>query len=257
MNPRISRPVKILLLATVCALRPYVQNAAGLFPFVLPWDDASHSAPNVSAWLDKPAGAQGFVTARDGHLFAGRNRIRFFGVNVAFGGNFPSHADAEKIAARMAKFGINCVRFHHMDTGTAPAGLLKTDRLTLDREMLDRLDYFIAQLKKNGIYADLNLHVGREYPGFAKWDGAPGYFKGVDNFFPPMIAQQRDYARALLAHVNPYTGASYANEPAVALIEINNENGLVNEWNNGALDAMPDPYAADLRRQWNEWLAKK
>ncbi len=232
-------------------------RAADMFPFVLPWDDATPGITNVSALLDKPAGDAGFVTARDGHLFAGPKRVRFFGVNLAFGGNFPTHADAEKVAARMAKFGINCVRFHHMDTGTAPGGILQKDKRTLDPESLDRLDYFIAQLKKNGIYANLNLHVGLEYPGFQKWEGAAGYFKGVDNFFTPMIGQQRDYARALLAHTNPYTGRAYVDEPAVAFIEINNENGLIMEWNNGSLDAMPDPFAAEFRQQWNAWLTRK
>lgn len=231
--------------------------AADLFPFTPPWDDASPSITNIGNLLHQPAGKNGFVQAKDGHLVLGEERIRFFGVNMAFGGNFPTHADAEKVAARMAKFGINCVRFHHMDTSIAPDGILQKDRRTLDPESLDRLDYFIAELKKNGIYANLNLHVGNQYPGMPKWEGAPSYFKGVDNFYPPMIEQQRDFARALLTHVNPYTKTAYANEPAVAFIEINNENGLVMEWNNGSFDSMPDPYAAEFRRQWNEWLRKK
>ena len=45
-------------------------RAAELFPFVLPWDDASPSATNVSAWLVALAGKGGFVTVKDGHLFA-------------------------------------------------------------------------------------------------------------------------------------------------------------------------------------------
>jgi hypothetical protein len=232
-------------------------SAVDLFPFVLPWDDAGTGITNLSAHLQRPAGGKGFVVARDGHLFAGKERIRFFGVNMAFGGNFPTHADAEKIAARMAKFGINCVRFHHMDTSIAPDGILQKDRRTFDPESLDRIDYFIAELKKNGVYANLNLHVGNQYPGMPKWEGAPNYFKGIDNFYPPIIEQQRDFARALLTHTNPYTKISYANEPAVAFIEINNENGLVMEWNNGSFDDLPDPYAAEFRRQWNDWLRKK
>jgi hypothetical protein len=123
----------------------------------------------------------------------------------------------------MAKFGVNCVRFHHMDTGTAPAGLLQKDKGTFDPESLDRLDYFIAELKKHGIYSNINLHVGLDYPGFAKWEGAASYFKGADNFFPPMIEQQRVFARTLLTHVNPYTGKAYTDDSAVAFIEINNE----------------------------------
>src|SRR5205814_262823 len=131
------------------------------------------------------------------------------------------------------------------------------DKRTFNAESLDRLDYFVAQLKKNGIYANLNLHVGREYPGFQKWEGASNFCKGVDNFFPPFIEQQREYAHTLLTHVNAYTGKAYTDEPSVAFIEINNENGLIMEWNNGTLDAMPDPFAAAFQKQWNQWLEKR
>src|SRR4051794_825705 len=191
------RPMKLARPLIVFLLLRAIGGAAEPFPFVLPWDDATPGVTSMAAYLEKPAGAKGFVAARAGHLYAGEKRIRFFGVNVAFGGNFPAHADAEKVAGRMAKFGINCVRFHHMDTGTAPAGLLQKDRRTLDPESLDRLDYFIAELKKQGIYANLNLHVGNKYSGMPEGEGGASYFKGVDNFYPPMIEQQRAYARAL------------------------------------------------------------
>ena len=240
-------------LATVSA------RAAELFPFVLPWDDASASATNVSGWLDAPAGKGGFVSVKDGHLFANGKRLRIFGVNLAFGANFPTHDDAEKIAARMAKFGINCVRFHHMDWQTAPGGIWAKDMQTLDPGQLDRLDYFIAQLKTRGIYTDLNLHVSRTYPDrpAAEKQGNPNYDAGVDNFSPKMIALQKDYARALLTHVNPFTKNAYVDEPAVALIEINNENSLLTLWHWGSLDKTAAPYRAELAAMWAEWLRKK
>ncbi len=225
------------------------------FPFSLPWDDATPGVTDMSGLLEKPAGAHGFVQARpDGHLYAGDRRIRFFGVNTTFGANFPTHEAAEGIAARMAKFGIGCVRFHHMDTQKAPAGILQADRRTLDPERLDRLDYFIARLKAHGIYANLNLHVGNVYPGMPAWEKHPSFFKGVDLFYPPLLEAQRDYARQLLRHVNPYTHTAYADEPAVAFVEINNENGLISEWWSGSLDAMPEPYRAELEAPWNRWL---
>lgn len=255
MSSRTSLPKALLATCALVAL-PALTRAADLFPFVLPWDDATPGITNISHLLEKPAGLHGFVKAKDGHLFAGDKRIRFFGVNMAFGGNFPTHADAEKVAARMAKFGINCVRFHHMDTSTAPSGILQKDRRTLDPEALDRLDYFVNELKKNGIYSNLNLHVGNPYADVPKYEGS-GYFKGVDNFFPAMIEQQHAFAKALLTHVNPYTKLAYTADPAVAFIEINNENGLIMEWNGKALDALPDPYAAEFSRQWNDWLKKK
>ncbi|MDR3403899.1 MAG: carbohydrate binding domain-containing protein [Chthoniobacter sp.] len=251
------RPALRTIALAAALLAAPVTRAADLFPFVLPWDDASPSITNISSWLDKPAGKDGFISSHDGHLFAGKKRVRFFGVNLVLGGNFPNHTDADQVAPRMAKFGINCVRFHQMDVNTAPTGLLKKDKKTFDEDSLDRLDYFIAQLKKNGIYADLTLHVGLDYPGFKRWDGAPGYFKGVDNFFQPFIDEQHEYARALLTHVNAYTHKAYTDETAIAFIEINNESGLINEWNNGTLDALPDPFAEALQKQWNDWLKKK
>ncbi len=228
-----------------------------LFPFVLPWDDASKGPTDASAWLDRPAGTLGPVSVRDGHLVTGPKRLRLLGVNLCFGANFPTHADAEKVAARLAKFGANAVRFHHMDMQPAPGGLLSDDVRTLDPGALDRLDFLIARLKDHGIYADLNLHVSRTYPGLPTRDGMPSFHKGVDNFDPTAIRLQRDYARNLLTHVNPYTKARYADEPAVALVEINNENGLIHEWWTGQLDAMPDPFAGELTRQWNLWLAAR
>jgi len=227
---------------------------SGLFPFVLPWDDASAGATDLSGWLEKPAGKHGGVVARDGHLYVGERRIRFFGVNLCFGACFPRHKDAERIAARMAKFGITCVRFHHMDMSAAPNGIFKPDRRTLDPGQLDKLDYLVAQLKAHGIYVNLNLHASRTYPGLPKWDGMPSFHKGVDTFVPRMIEMQRQYARDLLTHVNPYTKTRYADEPAVAIVEINNENGLLHAWLAANLDAMPNRYASELARQWNDWL---
>ena len=76
-----------------------------------------------------------------------------------------------------------------------------------------------------------------------------------------MIRLQKNYARDLLTHVNPYTGLSYANDPAVAVIEINNENSLVGfPWGDGlgsGLGVLPEPFRGELVGFWNDWLAKK
>src|SRR5512133_4096525 len=87
---------------------PAAAKTDPLFPFVLPWDDSTPSVVDLSSWLPKPAGKSGHVHAEpDGHLYVGKERIRFFGVDLAFSANTPTHAEAEKIAARMAKFGIS------------------------------------------------------------------------------------------------------------------------------------------------------
>ncbi|HEX2949092.1 MAG TPA: carbohydrate binding domain-containing protein [Armatimonadota bacterium] len=256
----IPRWMLIVLVGTLMAIGTAVveaqaqQQPTPLTPFVLPWDDATNGITNVSWLNEKPAGKRGFIKAKDGHLYAGDRRIRFFGVNVVFKSCFPSHEDADKVAARMAKFGINCVRFHQMDSSTAPDGLFSQDRRSLDPDQLDKLDYFVAQLKKNGIYADLNLRVSRSYPGLPN----PGNsFKGIDNYYPPTIVFQKEYAHDLLLHVNKYTGNRYIDEPTVAVVEINNENGLARTWWDGKLDNIPELYSSELSAQWQHWLQAK
>ena len=72
---------------------------------------------DVSFLNAKPAGVHGPIVAKNGH-FVEKNtgaRMRFLGTNFAAKDAFPSHADAEKVAARIANLGINLVRLHHMD----------------------------------------------------------------------------------------------------------------------------------------------
>lgn len=242
------------------------EAAAPVFPFVLPWDDATPGLTDLRGWLPKPAGQAGHLrVGPDGHFYAGPTRIRFLGVNVAFGANVPAKPDAEKVAARLAKFGINVVRFHHADSGTYPDGLrLRDSRGTgqLHPEGLDRFHYFMARLRDQGIYANINLLVGRP---FNAADGLPADIEKlgwkqrhiVGFFWPQHLELQKDYARRLLTTPNPYTGLPPAQDPAVAFVEINNENGLVHAWLGQEVDALPEVFRAELQRQWNQWLRNR
>ena len=150
-----------------------------------------------------------------------------------------------------------------MDYFHAPAGIFDPkfkDKQHLDKEQLDRLDYFIYQLKQHGIYTNINLHVSRAFTaadGFPDTDRLPGLGKVVDFFEPRMIELQKNYARDLLTHVNPYTQARYVDEPAVAVVEINNENTLLGAAWDETLDKLPPHYQRELSRQWSAWLKTK
>jgi hypothetical protein len=229
----------------------------GLFPFVVSYDTPAN-VTNASSWLGKPAGAGGFIRAGDGSLKNDSGPVRFWATNICFEGCFPTHPQAERLAARLGRLGINCVRMHHMDNfsiwGDSP------NKLTIDPHKLERLDYLIDQLRRRGIYTNLNLHVSRwfgEAEGFSGRAQRPEYDKGLDNFEPRMIELQKKYARDLLTHVNPYTGNPYSREPAIAFVEINNENALHATWGWGQLDQLPEPYAATFRLLWNAWLKQK
>lgn len=255
--------VVVLAVCLVSAIGLWAQADRTLQPFVIDHRKAmlAHSPVDVSFLLDAPAGKHGFVHAQDAHLVTGDGkRIRFWGVNITDWSKgsvmVPSKHDAPLWASTLARFGVNIVRFQFLDLPT-PRGLIdgkRDDTRALDPEALDREDFFVAELEKRGIYINFNLLVGRPFkPGDEVQDyqkiheGA----KGISLYDPRLIELQKEYAKELLGHLNPYTKLEYRNDPAVAMVEINNENALWVGFRG------PTPYYerefADL---YNAWLKK-
>lgn len=252
--------------------------------FVVPWNDNSPGPTDMSYLLEKPAGAAGFVQNANGHLAAGDGkRLRLWGINICTDMPLPPTDLAPVLARRLAKYGINCVRLHAIDHRW-PNGILMRARRgrkenrwqggqdeptrSLDPEGLTRLDYFVHCCKEQGIYSDLNLNVART---FTAADGVieaerVRWGKGLVFFDQRLIELQKEYAAQLIDHVNPFTGLRYGDEPAVALIELVNENSLIEYWTRGLLgsdgpettpghgDNVPAAYAAELDRRWNARL---
>ena len=136
------RPALFVLL-----IAPLSPAQSTWFPFTLPWDDASKTVVDASDLLiDYPGQDPATVVDARGHLRAGSDghfyfentgrRARFWGVNFTFNANFPTCPDeplragefpddrvSEKVARRLAKLGLNVVRFHHVDTSVSPNGI--------------------------------------------------------------------------------------------------------------------------------------
>ncbi len=240
------------------------------FAFVLPWNDASKTVIDASGLNPAPLNESRRLRAVGGHFRdATGRRVRLLGVNITAGMAFPTHEDAAQVAARLHKFGVNCVRLHHMDAPWAKPNIFylqdgSDNKATtaLSTQSLDRLDFFVSQLKQNGIYVDLNLHVSRAWDkanGFeavaAPGQEVPGLGKVLAYFEPRAIALQQQYATQILTHFNPYTGFTYARDSAVAFVEMNNEDSLL-----GAaysLGTLPASYQNTLQSQWNAWLQKR
>ena len=202
-----------------------VPSDEGLFPFVISYDMA-RGATDFSQLLDAPAGKHGFTRIEGNHFVNDAGRIRFNGVNVVGGACFPvSHEQAERMAKRLAHFGINLVRLHFFDLVDYrfrlihEKGLLVDDGTwcTIDPEQQEKFDYLLYQFKKHGIYLDVNLMVGRP-------------FKPRNGFDEEIQQKEIELTQKLFTHVNPYTGLSWIDDPAVALVETNNENAIVRTW---------------------------
>jgi hypothetical protein len=252
-------------------MAPYIaqsQPFPGGYPFSLPARDTS-TQRFLPAFPATPIEGGNFVSASpDGHFDAGGRPVRFFGVNAVADGAFPDKDKSWFIAGRLRKMGVNLVRFHHLDNPWSSGSLFdqNSDTRHLNPATLDRLFAFIAELKRNGVYVNMNLHVSRtfkEVDGVAGADSLPEMGKGVTYFDPQLVSLQKEYARQLLTTTNPYTGLPLASDPVLAMVEITNENSLYRKWRDGALK----PFAAGgelmvrhaslLDALWNDFLARK
>ncbi len=265
MCPRLM--ILFCLLLAPCASLAQVE----MRPYVMDWRDNSSPLVDLSSFLDAPAGKDGRIKIKDGHLVTpDGKRFRIWGVNVTGAACFPSKADAPVAAAHLARFGINCVRFHFLDSNWSASLFVRGSDNTrsLDPSRLDTLDYFVAELKRRGIYTNLNLNVGRV---FRKGDGVKDHeflsFAKVVNYFDEQVLMlHKEYTQQLLTHRNPYTGNEYRHEPAVAIVELVNENSIVEAWfsdrllgkntqkNPGTWTDITAAYAEDLTKKYNDWL---
>jgi len=228
-------------------------DTRGWFEFPLRWDEiAPGAAFTIGGLHDPPAGKHGFVQARGGHLcFPDGRRARFWGVCLCGRAAFPTHEQAEVIAARMAKWGINIVRLHALEVQIFDP---KSDHTrSLDPHMVDRLDYFVAQLIKRGIYIFMDWRTAWRT---RKGDGlAPRWLYHWTMLDDRFVELNQNYARVLYLHRNAYTGRRYVDEPAIAVFEIVNEKDIFSVFT-GKYRKHPDTVRlkAAIKERWNKWL---
>jgi Carbohydrate binding domain len=225
-------------------------------PFAIPARIDSGHAIWVSS--SEPIAIDSERLRADEHFYRDQ-RVRIWGVNLSFAANFPTHEDAPHVATRLAAAGVNSVRCHHMDTSRWPRGIWSAkDGRTIEPKALDRLDFFINELAQRGIWVNINLHVGRahsEYLGLPETNTSYDKIAGI--FTPALVEAQKQFARDLLDHVNPYRKVRYADDPAIAFVEITNEDSFF-MWNGDEkLRALPAHYEQILRSLYNQWLARR
>ncbi|MCA9266471.1 MAG: hypothetical protein KDA60_21575, partial [Planctomycetales bacterium] len=212
------------------------------FPVVMDVDPLSPDAViDMSRLIEAPAGQYGFLK-RDGDALRferAEASTRFWGVGAPPLGDDPR---AMTHAARwLRKHGINIVRQHTM---IGAVGLLN-ERDEFDATKLDRYDRWFAALKENGIYTTWSViypHHGAflragdvDSELFAELDTADPSRDGrrqpiVVNDYINLDRRIQDaawkYFDALLRHVNPYTGLAYKDDPALAVLEVQNESNV-------------------------------
>lgn len=199
------------------------------------------SALDFSRFLDAPAGKYGpVVVGKNGHFVfrdAPEKRIRFFGPNLVGNSSYLDKKTADDFVEKVTRLGYNSIRFHHFENDLLDPKA--ADSLTFHPKALDQFDYLFAELKKRGIYLCLDLYASRALrPGdgikeregktFARYDFE---MKSLVALSPSAMKNWKEFARRLLTHRNPYTGLTYAEDPALYSLNLVNENPLLSIWN--------------------------
>ncbi len=236
-----------------------------------PQNTAEPGEIGMQDWIEKPAGGHGrIVRERDKLLYDGEP-IKLWGVNLCYATCAPDKPLAEKRAAFYTKYGINSVRLHKYVDGPGWAGIQAPDScVEFDPEGLDRMDYQVDRFKEAGIYVLLSAHFGALKLGPADKQYVPyleefGKFERRDRITMPHSAVQyspelqdvqiRQMVN-LLKHKNPYTGLTYAEDPAVAFIEIINEQSILFFTSMNPLKASPTLRRRTAER-FSDWLRDK
>ncbi len=122
-------------------------------------------------------------------------------------------------------------------------------------ERLDKMDHFLAELKKNGIYLYLSLaayNMGRV-------DGWQGYRETTQVKAKVFLGDPESRARwkicmeQLLNHVNPYTKTAWKDDPVIAAVEPYNEQ----EFGLFMREKFNDEVIALYEKKWGAWLKSK
>ena len=233
-----------------------------------PTSDPGPTVIGMNEWLEKPAGKRGGVRMAGDHFqFEDGTPVKFWGTNLSYGGACaPKKPDAESTAARFARYGVSGVRLHKFSYPKNKMGIGELDDATkMTPEGLDRLDYFASQLKANGVYFGWSHTFGFYVcPGnrdrLVAYDEIAANLKGNTyafiNFAEDVQDLMIEMVVNLLRHKNPYTGLTYAEEPALSFIELQNEDDIFFFTSEKAFAACPT-YKKLFMARFCDWLKAK
>jgi hypothetical protein len=262
--------ILILAISPFAAQTALAQLASDWYVFQ-PQNIPAPGEIGMQDWLEKPAGKHGRITRRGEQLVYNRKPIKLWGINLCYSTCSPESRLADKRAPFYAKYGINAVRLHKYADGAGWGGIQsKESFLEFDPQALDRMDYQVAQFKKQGIYVLLSSTFGvklgpadRKYvpyiDEFGKFENNRDRINtGHGSIYLSTELQQMQIGQIvkILKHKNPYTGLTYAEDPAVAFVELFNEDSALWFGVIGRLQSVPTLRDRAAKR-FSEWLKEK
>lgn len=205
----------------------------------------------------KRAGQDGFIRPAKDKLIHSRTgkEARFWGVNLTL--NYSSQEDAKHLARSLAKRGVNLVRLHTRLTADPGEQLDQIDPATLDR-----IHFWLHALAQEGIFTKISFYFPlwfevAGHPNFPGYEAiSPSHPFALLFFNQRMQALHRGWLEQLLTPVNPYTGKPLSEDPALAIVELCNEDNLF-FWTFKPYETIPAESIHELERHFAAWLKQR
>lgn len=241
-----------------------------------PRQDFKPGSPiGAEPWLDAPAGKHGWVQMDGQHFVFEKKKdpIKFWGTNIAYAAMAVPDNEAIQWAEKFAKYGVNIVRFHKWTGNLGWDGVMsRDDAMEFDPASSRQFDFIHNEFKKRGIYAGwspifaLKLHdsMAKYIPHFQEIkDAVPktsGLFKNTLYPIQNISTEVQDYYIAMtvkwLNRKNEFTGLRYADDPAVAYVELHNEADIFFPGTGAMLQRYPT-YQKQMEEKFADWLSKR
>ena len=223
----------------------------GWFPFDPGPDPFSKASGIDLRFLNEKTAGDGGVIGVKGSQFVHSKTgepVRFWAVN----GPSSKTLDELRTEARMlAKHGVNLVRVHH--------GYFD-DKGDVDMAAVRHACDIVEATKAEGIYSHFSIY----FPLWLKPKADTPWLRGYDGSKTPFAAlffnrdfqkQYQTWWKALLTTANPSTGKRLIDDPAVAGLEIINEDSFF-FWTFNP-DLIPDAEMRLIEAQFGDWLTRK
>lgn len=243
----------------------FVSGKSEFFLFEPGTDPYGSALVDLRGMNETVAGENGWVTRQGHKFFLGDGRpVRFWSATVGV------PAAVDEVARYLAKRGLNLVRWH-----TSLYSNSATDLSDVNMGKVDDLHRLVAAMKDEGIYTKaslffiLGLRIQEEWnlDGYdAAWIAANDGGNGESNYAneAPFALQfvdedfknaYKNWVNVLFSTTNPYTGIALKDDPALAMIEVQNEDNLF-FWTFRP-QRFPEVQRQKFERKFGDWLVAK
>jgi hypothetical protein len=228
------------------------ESDRGWFAFE-PKDDTylASAAFDLRSLNEHEAGDEGFIQVKNGEFVHGNSgkAVRFWGVNGP--PDIKDPAQLRRCARLLAKHGVNLIRFFGQDFNADGE---------IDPAKIDRAIDIVEAMKSAGIYTDISLYwfpMISPKPNTAWLEGYNGKTGPVAAliFNPDFQKKYQSWWTAMLTTPSKRTGKRLIDEPALAAVEIQNEDSLF-FWTFDDKN-IPAPQMRIVEKLYGNWLAKK